>query len=138
MGCNLPAQLTSDRAAATGNKNRFALQVLKDFIHIYFDRFTSKKVFYRYRFHLAERYITIYQLISTGKTSQLALCLFADIQDISLLFCMCRRNRKKDLIDIVFLDIFQNVLASAYDRDIFHDSAPFVRVVIYDTAWSCC
>ena len=119
-------------------RSKKMIDVAENLIHIYFDRFTSKEVFYRYRFHLTERYITIYQLISTGKTSQLTLRLFADIQDISLLFCMCRRNRKKNLINVVFLDIFQNVLASAYDRDIFHDSAPFVWVVIYDTAWSCC
>ena len=53
MTCDLSAKLTSDRTAASGNKDCFSFNILEDLIHIYFDRISSKQIFDCYCFHLA-------------------------------------------------------------------------------------
>ena len=44
MGCNLSAQLASDRTATTGNHNYLTGYIPHDGIQIYFNRVSSQKV----------------------------------------------------------------------------------------------
>ena len=53
MTCDLSAKLTSDRTAASCNKDCFSFNILEDLIHIYFDRISSKQILDCNGFHLA-------------------------------------------------------------------------------------
>ena len=87
-------------------------------------------------FHLAQGYFSVYKLIYTRKLLQLASGFLADVQDIPLLMRCCSRNRKKDLIDMILIYIEKNIVSSAYHRNSFHVSSPFIWIVIDQAAYS--
>ena len=65
-------------------------------------------------------------------------CLFTDIQNISF-FLYCGTGYCKEyLIDSVAFHTFQDVVASAFYGDAVYVPAPFIGVIIYDTAHFIC
>ena len=134
MGCNLTAKLTTDRTAATSYQNGFSTDVAKNLIHIYFDRFSSKKVFHCHIFHFAERHLSGDELIHTWKNLHFTFGFFTDVQDISSLCRTCAWNCQKDLIDFIFLCTCENVITTAYNGHTLHIASPFVGVIVNNTA----
>ena len=79
MGCDLAAELASDRSASTGHQDSFSADITENLIHIYLDRVSSKEILHCHILHLAERYFSCDKLIDTWQDFHLAFGLFADV-----------------------------------------------------------
>ena len=130
MRRDLPAELAADGAAAACDQHCFAVDEVEDFLHVSLDGLSAQEVFHRNLFHLADRYITAHKLVHTGQILELAVGLFADIEDISALFRGCAGDSQIDLLDPVLVDIFQDALPAAHDRNAVDEAPPLVVVVV--------
>ena len=133
VGCDLTAKLTSDGTAATSYQNGFSTDVTENLIHIYFDRFSSKKVFHCHVFHFAEGHFSGDELIHTWKNLHFTFAFLADVQDISSLCRTCTWNCQKYLVDFIFLCTCENVITTAYNGHTLHITSPFIRVIVNNT-----
>ena len=79
MGCDLAAELASDRSASTGHQDGFSADITENLIHVYLDRVSSQKILHCHILHLAERYFSCDKLIDTWQYLHLAFGLFADV-----------------------------------------------------------
>ena len=134
VGCNLTAKLTPDGTAATSYQNGFSTAVAENFIHIYFDRISSKKVFHCHVFHFAEGHLSGDELIHTWKNLHFTFGFFTDVQDISSLCRTCAWNCQKDLVDFIFLCACENIITTTYNGHTLHIASPFVGVIVNNTA----
>ena len=131
---DLPAELAADGAAASRDQDPFPVNEFKDFFQVGLDRLSAQKVFDGDLLHLAYSYFSADELIHSGKVLQLAVRLLADVQDVSSLLRRRAGDRHIDLVDVVFLNIFQDRVPAADDRNSVNEAPPLVGVVIYDTA----
>ena len=67
--CNLPAKLTSNRAATTCYENYLIFYIIQNRIKINFNRISSQQILYIDITKFADIYFTIYQLIDSRKGS---------------------------------------------------------------------
>ena len=132
MRGNLPAELAADRSAAAGNQDRLAVNERKDLAEIGADRIAAQKVFDRDVLHRADGDLSGDQLIHAGQLLELAVGLVADREDVALLFRRCARRREIDLVDVVFIDVGEDVVAVSDDRNAFQIAAALVRIVVDD------
>ena len=79
MSGNLSAELTSDRAAPSGNQNSLSLNIGEDLVHIDLDGIPSQQILHRHFLHPAKSYFPVYHLIDAGQYLQLTAGLLADI-----------------------------------------------------------
>ena len=130
MCCDLPAELTADGAAASGDKHCFAIDEVEDFLHVCLDGLSAEKVLYRYLLHLADGYIAAHELVHAGQVLELAVGLLADVQDVSALLRSGTGNGQIDFLDLEFLDIYQNAVPAAYNRHTVDVAPPLIGLII--------
>ena len=129
---DLPTEFAADGAAAAGDKNALPVDKTKYLIQIRSDRSTAQKVLDGNVLHRADRHLTRDQLIQTGKLFELAVRFAADVQNIPLILCRCAGNCQEDLVNMILLDIFQNIVAPADNRNAFKVSSLFIEIVVDD------
>ena len=130
MSCDLPAELTADGAAASGDQHCFAIDEVEDFFHICLNGLTAEKIFYRHLFHLADCHFTAHELIHAGQVLEFTVSLFADVQDISALLSCGAGYSQIDLLDLELLYVLQNAVSSTHDRYSVDVASPLVGFVI--------
>ena len=79
MGCDLAAELASDRSASTSHQDSFSADITENLIHIYLNRISSQEILHCHILHLAERYFSCDKLIDTWQYLHLTFGLFADV-----------------------------------------------------------
>ena len=130
MGCDLPAELAADGAAASGDQHCFAIDEVEDFLHVRLDGFAAEKVLYGDLLHLADCYIAAHELVHAGQVLELAVSLLADVQDVSALLRSGTGNGQIDLLNLELLDIYQNAVPAAYDRHAIDVAPPLVGLIV--------
>ena len=132
MGCHLTADLATDGAAASGDEDRLALYIMKDFVQVGLDRLSAQKVLDGHLLHFADRDIADHELVHAGQVLELAVGLLADVKEIAALLRCSAGDREIDLLDLVLLHILEDRIPAADDRDAFDVAAPLVGVVVDD------
>ena len=108
--------------------------MLEDLIHVDLDRITSKKILYCNLFHVADGHITGIELVHARKIHQLTASVITQVQDIFLRFSRCAWNHHVDLIDMIFLTGTHDLISAAFNRNTIYVSAPFIWIIINETA----
>ena len=132
MGCNLPAQLTSDRSAAPGDEHLLALHIAEDRIQIHLDRISAQQVLHIHIAELAHIDLAVHQLIHARQRPQLTVRLLCDLNDLLDGTASGRRDRNDDLIDLMKRRILDDLVPAAHNLDALDISSPFLRIVIDD------
>ena len=132
VGGYLSAKFTADRAAATGNQNRFILYIAQNGIQIYLYRFPAQQIFYFHIPQFAYTHITVYQLIHARQRTQFTVGFLTDIQDCLHLCSGNGGNRNDNLIDLIQISTFNNLVTASNHFDTLNKSAPFTLIIIDD------
>ena len=130
MRRDLSAKLTSDRSAAAGYQNPLAVDEVEDLLHIGLDRLSSQKILYGDLLHNADADFAVHQLIKPGQILQLAVGLLTYIKDIPPLLGCRAGHSQIDLLDPVLIDIFQNSVPAADDRNAVNIASPLIGVIV--------
>ncbi len=134
MACNLTAELASDGAAAPGYEDDLVLHIPDDGVDINLHRFTPEKVIHLDVAQLADRDLTIHELIHAGQRADLAPCLAAQRENILHLASGNARHGDDNLVNVVELCTLDDLVAAADDFDALNVPAPFSLVIIDDAA----
>ena len=134
VSCDLAAEFAADRTAAARDEDGLAVDEVEDFVHVGADGFPAEEVLHGDLLHLAGGDFAGHELVHAREVLQLAVGLLADVQDVAALFSGGAGDCQVDLLDVVFLDVLQDRVAAADDRDAVHDTAPLVGVVVDDAA----
>ena len=132
VGGYLSAKFTADRAAATGNQNRFIFYIAQNGIQIYLYRFPAQQIFYFHIPQFAYTHITVYQLIHARQRTQFTVGFFTDIQDCLHLCSGNGGNCNDNLIDLIQISTFNNLVTTTYYFDTLNKSAPLALIIIND------
>ena len=135
MRGDLSAELAADRSSAACDQHDFIIYKVKDLFHIRLDGLTAQKILDGYLLHLADSDLSAHELVHARQISQLTVRLLADFQNIAALLCCRTRNSQIDLVDLILLYAFQNVIPASHNRDTVDITAPFVGIIVNKTTY---
>ena len=129
----LTADLASDRASSSSNKDDLAADIVSYFLHVEIHRLSSEKILNADISQHGDVDLLVDHLIDSRKHLDLASRLLTDIQQFSPLLVIQCRNRDDDLLDVIALRHLGNNLFPAHDRDPLQIRPDLIGIVIYDT-----
>ena len=126
----LTAKLAADGTASAGDENDAAHDVFLDAGKVNMHRVTAEQVFNLDITDLLNAYIPVCELINTGKNLYATWGLLTDLND--LLPCGMRYGGycDNDLLDLIFLCGFDNIISGTNDADAGKIAAAFLGIVI--------
>ena len=134
MRGNLAAQLASDGAAAPRDHDHLVLHITQDGIQVHADGFPAQQILHLHVPQLAHAHLAVDQLVHARKGTQLTVGFLTDIQDIPDHRTGRGRDRDEDLVDIVKVGGFDDLVPAANHLDALDELAPFLPVVVDDAA----
>ena len=129
---DLAAELGANGAAAAGDQDGLAGDEGKNLFHIRLNRLAAEEVFHGDVLHGGHADLILNQLIDAGKLFELAAGLAADRKDLLFLFAGGAGDGKIDLVDLILLNSWEDVLAAADNGNAVDIAVPLVGVVVDD------
>ena len=130
VGGHLPTDLAADGTTATGDEDGFAVDKIKDFIHVDPDGLAAQKVFDGDLFEAGDMDFIGNKLVHAGELLQLTPGLAADIEYFPTILRRGSGDGKEDFIDFIFFHCGENTLSAAYYFNIIDVAVPFVGVIV--------
>ena len=126
----LPADLASDRSAASGYQDGLPLNIVKDRIKIHFNRISFQKILDLYISQTGCDDLTVDQLINSRQDIDLTRCLLTHFHNFPNCLTFCRRNGDQDLLDLILFHRIRDLGYIADDRNTQQAFSPLRRFFV--------